>query len=316
MPCHNPRFATQDEYGLVTLKHSRLQAVLDDGEYLELSCQSCGDCRGRRVRDKAIRSYHESLLHWRAAGRARVSNNCFITLTYNDSTLPPHSSLRHSDWQNFAKKVRRDLGPFRYLMCGEYGGQTHRPHYHACIFGMDFHSDRKVWKQTEKSIEWRSPTLEEMWPHGFSSLAPLNFATASYVAGYIMKKLRTSNFSEAHAIYGKTAKPIFVKKEEYTQASKRPGLGADFFKKYWHEIYPRDRVRIEGKEYIPPKFYDKLLKERDPAVYHQVMSKRLEWLDQQEPSTDQELAARKANHEARLAQRKKKRHENADLLST
>lgn len=314
MPCHNPRFSTQDEYGLVTLRHSRLQALLEEGDYLELSCGRCGGCRARRVRDKAIRSYHESLLHRRAAGRALVSNNCFITLTYDDSTLPPHSSLDHSHWQNFAKKFRRDVGPFRYLMCGEYGGKTHRPHYHAVLFGMDFHADRKIWKQDGKKIEWRSPTLEELWPHGFSSLAPMNFATASYVAGYVVKKMRNANFEEAHAIYGKGPEPIFVKKPEYTQASKVPGLGADFFKKYWHEIYPRDRVRIEGKEYMPPKFYDKLLFERDPVVYDQVMAKRAEWLEEQEPTTDNELKARKANFEARMSQRKQ-RHQDADLLN-
>lgn len=315
MACHSPRFSSKSDDDLVDIMPSRLSALLADGEYLELACGNCGACRARRVRDWAIRSHHETLTHTRAVGRVEVPEGCFVTLTYSDQTLPPHSSLDHSDWQNFAKKLRRDVGPFRYLMCGEYGGKTHRPHYHACIFGIDFHEDRKVWKQNGNKTEWRSAKLESIWKKGFSSLAPLNFATASYVAGYVMKKLKTSEFEQEHHFYGSGFEPIFTKKPEYVIPSRNPGLGTKFFERYYHEIYPRDRVRIEGKEYIPPKFYDKLLLLHDPVLYDQVMEKRAEWLEDQPPTTDQELKARKANFEARCSQQKP-RHQNADLLDS
>ena len=75
----------------------------------------------------ALRCMHEAKLHDR---------NCFVTLTYDDLHLPPHGSLRYRDIQLFHKKLRRRVGAFRFFLCGEYGEQLGRPHYHACYFGM------------------------------------------------------------------------------------------------------------------------------------------------------------------------------------
>ena len=72
-------------------------------------------------------------------------SNSFITLTYNDNNLPHDLSLNHSHFQKFFKRLRKSL-PFktvRYYMCGEYGDEFKRPHYHACIFNHDF-PDREI----------------------------------------------------------------------------------------------------------------------------------------------------------------------------
>ena len=73
-------------------------------------------------------------------------------------------------------------------MCGEYGENRGRPHFHACLFNFDF-PDKKVWRKTSQGHPvWRSPSLEALWPYGFSEIGSVTFQSAAYVARYIMKK--------------------------------------------------------------------------------------------------------------------------------
>lgn len=254
-------------------------------------------------------------MHRRSAYGASVQDGCFITLTYNDAHLPPDNSLDVSHFQNFMKKLRRHFGAgIRFLHCGEYGPNGGRPHYHACLFGVDFHSDRKVWKKDENSTVWLSDTLDSLWSdtygenRGFTTLGPLNFATASYTAGYVMKKLKTSEHIQEHAVYGSTATPIQLIKPEYVTMSRRPGLGTSWFEKYWSDVYPADQVRINGKAYRPPAFYDRLLLERDPDLHFRVMEKRREFLDDLGPTDDLTLRARGEIFSARASQKPERKN--------
>lgn len=64
----------------------------------------------------------------------------FITLTYADEYLHFDKDgvaiLDVKDVQNFIKYLRRYIEPYKlkYLIAGEYGSQTGRPHYHCIIF--------------------------------------------------------------------------------------------------------------------------------------------------------------------------------------
>jgi len=40
------------------------------------------------------------------------------------------------------KRLRFHMGPTRFFMCGEYGEENFRPHFHALLFGREF-PDRK-----------------------------------------------------------------------------------------------------------------------------------------------------------------------------
>jgi len=283
MPCFDPLFASDDD-GLVTIKPDRLSALSTDGQYMELSCGQCASCRANRARDWAIRCVHESQMHTRRVGRGHIQKGCFITLTYNDQELPSDGNLDVSHWQNFAKKLRRDVGPFRFLHCGEYGDRTGRPHYHACLFGIDFTEDRYEWNSSADHHITRSETLEATWGRGFCTIGPLNYATARYTAGYVVKKLRKNQ----REYFDVQAKP------EYITMSRRPGLGKSWFDKYWRDVYPKDQVTLAGKTFRPPKYYDKLLREMDPVFYDEVLMKREEYTSAQGPSTDRQLEARRA----------------------
>lgn len=95
----------------------------------------------------------------------------FATLTYSPEHLPPHGSLSKKHWREFSK----NLG-FRYFGCGEYGGQSWRPHYHLVVFGMP---------ATTESLQY----LQGRWRYGFVSLLPYELRHGRYIAGYVVKKL-------------------------------------------------------------------------------------------------------------------------------
>lgn len=307
MGCHNPVPATQDEQGYVQLRASLEEAYWENGQYLELACGHCGYCRSARARSWAIRAYHEGLSHTRKLGHGDVSNACFITLTYRDEDLPPYGDLDHAHWQNFAKKLRRDVGQFRFLQCGEYGAESApgandgRPHYHACIFGIDFHEDREIWaRKSATNTLWNSEALSSCWPHGHANLAPSNFATAAYVAGYVIKKLRNAERDATQAIYGSGPKPIYVKKPEYINMSRGKkntdhpgGLGHNWIEKNLYEVYPKDQLYAGGNTYRPPHYYDEQLRKRDPVLHEQVMENRQIFLDERGRTSHNELQARK-----------------------
>ena len=156
--CYHPIPAWQLESGDVVF--SERGAVV---RRLDLPCGQCFGCRLERSRQWAMRCVHEASLH---------TENCFITLTYRPDSLPPRESLVYSDFQLFMKRFRKKVYPIRprFYMAGEYRDDMTGPHFHACIFGFNFPS--KPWKKTDSGeMIGRSDLLEELWPHGFSSVS-------------------------------------------------------------------------------------------------------------------------------------------------
>lgn len=304
MACHHPIPATIDSDGTVTLKHTLSQALWEDGEYLELECKHCLACRAKRARGWAIRAHHENQMSTRWTEYGPVSNSAFLTLTYAEE--PENGSLDHAHFQNFAKKVRRDLGSFRFLMCGEYGSSNGRPHYHALIFGQDWHRDRYPWKVQASGTLYRSPSLEEQWPHGFSLIGPVNFATASYVAQYMNKKQAAEELGEDlwNHVYGwEDGEPVYSRKPPYICMSrggkKGKGLGHSWIEKHWTDVYPMDRVIIGTNRFTPPAYYDRWLEENHGDIWLTVQEQRKEHVEKMGPSSENALKARKANFLAR-----------------
>jgi len=198
----------------------------------------------------------------------------FITLTYTDEELretgPTYmgknrygqpqlkgGSLVVRDWQNFAKKARKRIGPFRFFHCGEYGDLEGRPHYHAAIFGWKLH-DLVADGQTKSGADARhSELLEHTWGKGRTQQGDLTFESAAYVARYIMKKVNGRKKEEGHYdIVSPTGEILGEKKDEYTTMSRNKGIGKGWIEKWEKDVYPRDEIIINGKKTRPPKFYD------------------------------------------------------------
>lgn len=230
---------------------------------LELPCGQCRGCRLARATEWAIRAVHEAQLHER---------NCFVTLTYSPANIPADWSVDVTVWQDFAKRVRRELGPFRFLHCGEYGSKTLRPHYHACMFGVDF--GRLDWIPVKPGL-WTSLSLSERWGLGQVTVGDVTWQSAAYVARYVMSKatgkLRESRYERVDSETGE----CWQVAPEYSTMSRRPGLGAKWFERFYEsDVAPRDAVVHDGKSYRVPKFYDRLLEASDPERVASLKAKR------------------------------------------
>ncbi len=272
------------------LKFTRNGAWVD--RPVSVSCGQCTGCRLERSKQWALRCIHEAKFHER---------NSFITLTYDNEHVPKDGSVDVSHWQKFAKRLRKRVGPFRFLHCGEYGEKSFRPHYHACIFGLDFVEDQVLFKQEEGHAIFTSALLTEVWGQGFTTHGALNFQSAAYVARYVMKKMTGSSAADEYRrIDSETGEEFFVR-PPYVTMSRRPGIAKAWFDKYHQEVYPDDFVVEGGRKNRPPKFYDRLLEAQDPKAFAKVRASRIrKGVENEENTTPDRLGARevilRANH--------------------
>jgi len=230
-----------------------------------VKCGQCLGCRMERKRGWAIRAVHEAQMH---------EENSFLTLTYDNEHLPKDGSVRVKDWQDFAKRVRKNKGPFRFFHCGEYGENTFRPHYHACMFGHDFHADRTKHAQKGGHPLWISSELSELWGNGFCTIGSLSFDSAAYVAGYCVK---TKTGKEANAYLERVnfaTGEVTTVKPEYATMSRNKGLGYSWYQKYKTDVYPDDFVVMKGQKFRPPAYYDTLLEKEEPEQWARIQARR------------------------------------------
>lgn len=172
--------------------------------YIHVPCGKCTICLKRRASGWAFRLKNEEL---------HCETSAFVTYTYDDEHLPispnGYATLDRSHHQKFMKRLRKvisqtDYEPkLKYYMVGEYGGQTHRPHYHAILFNLP-----------EYYIV-NPERLKEIWTHGNVQIDEVSNASIAYVCGYVQKQLFFSNFGENDD-----------REKEYANMSK--GLGIDF----------------------------------------------------------------------------------------
>ncbi len=232
---------------------------------LSLKCGQCIGCRLDRTRGWAIRAVHEAQMH---------TQNAFLTLTYNNQNLPEDHGLNVTHWQKFAKRLRKKKGSFRFLHCGEYGDQSLRPHYHACIFGLDFSEDRVPFQKNQGHTLHISAELQNLWPHGFATIGELTFDSAAYTAAYCLKKATGQTTDQRYERVDPETGETWNVKPDYATMSLKPGLGRTWFEKYADDVYPEDVVILKGSKFRPPKYYDQLLQKERPELHEKMLQKR------------------------------------------
>ncbi|AXH75892.1 MAG: replication initiator protein [Microviridae sp.] len=288
MPCYSPIKGYRDSSGNLFF-HSKPGTNI-----FKVPCGQCVGCRLERSRQWAARCMNEASLH---------AENCFITLTYRDAP----QSLDYRDFQLFMKRLRKHFPKVRFYMCGEYGEEGNRPHFHACLFGINFPDRVKF----SRSL-YRSPTLERLWPHGFSSIGEVTFESAAYVARYIMKKV-TGDIAEQHYSYvDPDTGEVLQRVPEFSHMSLKPGIGAGWLDKYRSDVYPNGDMVVRGVESKAPRYYDKLYRRHDFQVnlnhdlFEELKAKRrlnarLAWRD----SLDSRLVVRRKVAESRIKRLKR-----------
>jgi len=131
-------------------------------------------------------------------------NTAFVTLTYDEDNLPAGGTLVPKHLTDFLKRIRfaqDKLGRrLRYYAVGEYGDDSERPHYHLALFGIPScryirtrHSQRL--HKTKAGIYCcdACSAIQRHWPYGGADVGTLERASASYICGYVTKKLTDTN---------------------------------------------------------------------------------------------------------------------------
>lgn len=265
MPCLSP--ITVPKKGYVDLR-------------VTVACGQCVGCRVDRTQDWTTRIVHEASLH---------DLNQFVTLTYDDRSVPAGETLIKKHFQDFMKRLRKSVDfKVRYFAVGEYGENLGRPHYHAVLFGIDFADKRPHSKNDQGDQLFTSESLDKLWGHGYCFLGEVSVQSAAYVAKYCIKKV---NGSMAAFHYGSRA-------PEFAVMSLKPGIGSGWFEKYQSDVYPSDFVVLRGRKRSPPRFYDEQI---DPEQLRVIKADRLRKAAKyRSEQTPQRLRARRQCLEARL----------------
>ena len=260
MPCYHPLRAYQSSAGAPVSFSAKGRP---GDRRLELPCGQCVGCRLEHARQWSVRCMHEAKLHeW----------NSFITFTYDASHLPADLSLCHRHFQLFMKRLRKDHA-VRYYMCGEYGELNSRPHYHAIVFGF-YPTDRQYWSKSKAGYDvYTSAYVDRLWSCGACYVGDVTQESAGYCARYVLKKV--SSDGAVREIFDPSTGEIVTRAHEYSRMSLKPGVGADFVKRFAGDVFPHDRVVVRGSEMRVPRYYDVLLDRISPLYLAENKAKRL-----------------------------------------
>lgn len=203
------------EFGLATACRS---PFVKDG--MTFPCGRCPVCLYSRRQVWAHRLQLEAMCHEKSA---------FVTLTYTDESLPSCisglPSLDPLHPQGWLKRLRSRVSPtrFRFYLVGEYGDNTHRPHYHCMLFGLPGCARDRTYR-TGLSLEpiWVDccdfcRLVGNTWSFGNVDVGQVTRDSCGYIAGYVMKKL--TRFDDPR---------LNGRHPEFSRMSNRPGIGADF----------------------------------------------------------------------------------------
>ncbi len=245
-----------------------------------IPCGQCLECRLQHAKEWAFRCVKEA---------QKYTDNVMLTLTYNDENIlrskgiDPKTgevydtvTLRKKDHQDFMKRLRKHYKnqKIRFFLCGEYGEERGRPHYHIILFNLKV-EDMKPYKiskcewSKEKNMLFKSKTMDKLWGKGFVDLNEVNYETCRYVAGYVTKKYKGSDSKEHYMLRGQVP--------EYTCMSRRPGIANEFFednKEKFFEDKPMYAVTKKGLKKVKSRYFDKLMEKECEDRFKQLKEER------------------------------------------
>lgn len=151
------------------------------GRLLYVGCYHCIECQKQRQNAWRFRIENEM---------KRTAKVMFITLTYDNNSVPINSLgsqvFCNSHIRNFLKRMREDLRhhdtSFKYVITGEYGSKTKRPHYHGLFF-----FNKNI------DVEFVKYYVNKHWCRYYGEVVdvdePRSFAAVtSYILKYIIKE--------------------------------------------------------------------------------------------------------------------------------
>lgn len=186
----------------------------------------------------------------------------FLTLTFDDQHLPKFGQLEKKPLVDFFKRLRYFYGPFRYVACGEYGELHRRPHYHVALFGMDFASDRLLYREARGGQPlYTSSSLSRAWTAGNALIGDLTFESAAYIARYITKRVQGPGASPLPLACDPDTGELVMPNPEFLLCSRRPFIGYDWWRQYgYKDSFVHGRViTAQGTPAPVPRAYKRSL---------------------------------------------------------
>lgn len=232
---------------------------------VNVPCGKCLACKKRRASHWSFRLNEEA---------KSSSSACFITLTYENAPISENGfrTLDKRDFQLFLKRLRKTCptNKLKYYACGEYGTQTHRPHYHAIIFNLP------------KSLISNPQKIADTWQNGHIHLANNNQLTINYVVGYMTK----SNFTRFNNQDDRLP--------EFSLMSKKMGLGylTEAMKNYYKKREIFCIVRESGQIISMPRYYKEKIFEKK-----QLKEMYKKYIEEQETNFEEMFNSAKDEHE-------------------
>jgi hypothetical protein len=173
----------------------------------------------------------------------------FLTLTYNDESLPANESLVKEHLQLFIKRLRKFIEPkkIKYFGCGEYGDKTDRPHYHVIVIGW-MPELANCYRPDGRNVASRD--IERLWKYGNNTVGTVTKDSIQYVVGYIRKK-----------IIGRMAEEVYEKRQSPFQLQSQK-MGLDYAQNH-KEIILESGITRDGVQVGVPRYYRKKLIDKD-----------------------------------------------------
>jgi len=131
----------------------------------------CLACRINRRRDWTARCLLEHAGH--------KGTSAFVTLTYSDKEVVRDGSgrgvLSERDVRWFVQRLRREVGGVRYVVVGEYGERTERPHFHALLWFV--------------SCKDAAGACVRAWTKGYVHVGEISEDSIQYTISYLLKRM-------------------------------------------------------------------------------------------------------------------------------
>lgn len=243
MQCIRPIKASFNYKGEITFSQKdAIQGLVG----FAIPCNKCLACRLNKAREKAIRCVHEAQMH---------EDNIFITLTYSDENLKS-PKLQYEDFQLFMKRLRKHTNnKINYMVTGEYGEKTKRPHWHAIIFNWLPSDAVPLYTSDRGDKVYESKALNSLWGLGKTEFGSVTIDSAGYVARYSAKKL----------VHGNDGDHDY---EPIHRTSKLTPIGKTWLEKYWKHIFKTGYIVLpNGEKTGIPRYYTDWFKKNHPEEY-------------------------------------------------
>lgn len=241
-------------------------------------CGKCPECLKRRVSGWSFRLKKEM---------QRATAAFFITLTYDTDHVPisPNGFMslnkKHPPlWIKRLRKFYTDLEhPTKYYLCGEYGTDSKRPHYHVILFNYPLETligtsaARNAYNYPEIYLDGKFPHHTSEWPQGHITIGQVNEKTVQYTLKYMCKP-------QTRVLHTRDDRQI-----QFSLMSK--GLGSNYLTpqmKKWHKSDLLNRMYIpieDNKKVAMPRYYKEKIYTK---IQRQIIGMTMENKDRDEKS--------------------------------